>query len=461
MSTEQRLSQPRTASLRPTRARATWLHGLCCLSVLLSGVLALDGARPAHAQVLNDEIVRLLDASCEQLVGVRAGPLDPNQFGPNLIKICEFPTTQNGASSGGGTASVQSSTTSIQNGVLQRRLARARSRKQEKGTSKTSNLFQDSGTNAYLLWAGSSGDAGSDTGSDPGLGSRRFDIFGSGSYERLDRDLTGFEDGYESSIKGGTIGADYRFSDSFVAGLVATYSRQEGDFDGGGDFEVTSFIPTLFVAIVPTKRTFIQVVLGHTSQQFDVSRDVMFTVVRDPNTIVLSGVPTSETDGRVYSGSAQFGYDYSIRNFTFGPRVGVNYSRTTIDELVEDGSSGLELRIDELTVKSLQGVAGIYGSVAISAGSGVFLPQMNIEYVHEFEDSPSVLDAQFAEDLRGSSAKTFSYQTNEPDSGYFNVELGVAAVLAHGIQPYINVRTMLGNTNFDSLAGTLGIRFEL
>ncbi len=460
MSTDQRLLHARSASRSKRRRPAGRLRRLGRLALCLAAMTALDGVRPARAQALNDEIVRLLDMNCQGLADSRTGFLDPNQLGPRLGAICAFPPTFNGASAGGGSASVQSSTTSIQNSVLQRRLARAKRPTAAGGPVTSPWLSRDAIGDASLLLAGPEAESTSGDASDPALGSRRFDLFASGAFESLDRDESRFEDGFDSSVKGATIGADYRFTDKFVVGLLATYGRQEGDFDGGGDFEVTSFVPTLYASILPTEKTFIHVVLGRSAQDFDVERDVRFTVM-DPNTRVLSGTTTSETDGLIYSAGAQFGYDHSVRQVTFGPRVGVNYSRTTIDAFVETGTSGLELRLDDQTVTSFQGVAGFYGSLALSVGSGVVLPQATVEYVHEFEDSPDLLDAQFAEDLRGTNAATFHYETNAPDSDFFNLEVGVAAVFPRGIQPYINLRAMLGNTHFDNLAGTIGVRFEL
>jgi outer membrane autotransporter protein len=138
----------------------------------------------------------------------------------------------------------------------------------------------------------------------------------------------------------------------------------------------------------------------------------------------------------------------------------VNYGQTKIDPYSETGGTGLELTIDGRTVKSLQGAVGFYGSWAISTKNGIVLPQFNVGYVHEFEDDASIVTAQFAEDLRPTPTR-FTYGTSVPDSDFFNVDVGVAAAFARGIQMFVNLRFMAGNDNFDSAAGTIGIRFEL
>ena len=315
-----------------------------------------------------------------------------------------------------------------------------------------------------MLLASDSNSAAS-TGASDDYRSRRFDLFGSLGYEVLDRTASDFEDGYDSSIGRATFGLDYRFTDWFVAGLIFTYSQHDGDFDDGGDFENSSLLPTVFASFLPSEKSFVLVSLGLNLQEYDVQREASFVVADplDPNVILdaANGTPISTTDADVDLASLQFGYDFSAGNFTYGPRVSGYYSRTTVDSYTEDDGAGLELNVDEQTVKSVQGAVAFFGSWALSSKSGVFLPQFTVEYVREFEDEPTIVDAQFAQDLRGPQAVSFSYETNTPDSDFVNLDVGFSAVLANGILPYVNLRAMFGNDLFDSYSANAGVRFEL
>ena len=420
--------------------------------------VALIGlAGPSRAQSLNDEVERLLGDNCIAL-GRGTLPQDPAEFGANLLAICEVPTTSNPSSSGGGAASSQGSSLSIESAAIRKRLKRARDRKdaQEGGTS--SSWGKASAYNAQLLAPGAA--AGAET----SLGSQRFDFFASASYESLDRNLTDFEDAYDSKVTGATLGADYQFTDSFVMGVVATARKQEGDFGGGGRFEKKSFEPALYASFLPSESTFLQIVAGMGSQDFDATRNAQFTVDRpdgDPDQITeLGGLIANATESDVLSAGATFGWDRSVKSFTFGPRVGVSWASTEVDGYVESGTTGLELRVLDSEVDSLQGIVGFFGSTAISGSHGVFVPQFTVEYVHEFEDSPATLSAQFVEDLREANALTFNYLTNTPDADFFNLDIGFAQVFPGGTQLFVNIRTVLGNSLFDSYSGTLGMRFE-
>ena len=109
---------------------------------------------------------------------------------------------------------------------------------------------------------------GSETPTDSGSSSASsgFSVFASGSYETLDRNVTPFEDGYDSSILGGAFGFDYQFNDKVVAGMVVGYRKQDADFKRGGDFKMTAFEPSIYVSVLPSPKTFLQFVAGYGGQ---------------------------------------------------------------------------------------------------------------------------------------------------------------------------------------------------
>ncbi len=434
----------------------------CCgvipLTLTVLAALHVGIAPSAHAQgqpapptpSLDTVMVNLLSFNCFALGFDISDP-----WGPNLARICDVPSTGAGNSTGGGAASPQASTLSMQNSVIQERMERAKRKKQQASSPAASATARGRSGSARLKDSDAPGESGT-----PSTGSR-FDIFASGSYESLDRDVTPFEDGYDSSIVGGAFGFDYQFNDTVVAGFVAGYRKQDADFRGGGNFEMSALEPSVYALVLPSPRTFLQFCAGYGGQNSDVNRRVHFDVDEGGTPRNIDGTAASAADSKAYNASALFGFDQPAGRFTFGPRAGVNYAKTKIDPYEETGGTGLELRLNGRTVESLQAVVAFYGSAAFSTKHGVVVPQLNLRYVHEFEDDPSVLSAQFAEDLRGPTAVTFGYRTNTPDADYFNADAGVAVMFARGVQFFVNLRTMFGNNTFESSAGTIGVRFEL
>jgi outer membrane autotransporter protein len=118
------------------------------------------------------------------------------------------------------------------------------------------------------------------------------------------------------------------------------------------------------------------------------------------------------------------------------------------------------LRYDAQNITSLQSIVGVQGSTNFSTGFGVLVPQVNADYIHEFENNQRHIGVAFTEDLRANPTK-FAFQNEVPVRNYFNLGAGLVAILANGWQPFINFRAMVGNNQFNNYAGTFGLRIEM
>jgi uncharacterized protein YhjY with autotransporter beta-barrel domain len=287
-------------------------------------------------------------------------------------------------------------------------------------------------------------------------------FFATGLVEALNRDITTYQDGYKSTILGITTGADYRITRQVVAGLAVNFSNTHGDFDSGGDFNTNSYGVTLFGSYLPTDRSFVQVTAGYTNSTYLVSRAATAFVqgVMGGVNRTLSGLPGSNSHANMLNFSVLTGYDQPVGRFTVGPRLGLNYTNTHINDYAETGNSGLELKYADQWVNSLQSVVGVQGQAAISTGFGVLVPQVNADYIHEFANSQRVIGVQFVQDNRANPFR-FGFQNDRPVRDYFNLSTGLIAILPNGLQPWVNFRAMVGNKQFDDFAGTFGLRVEL
>ena len=96
-------------------------------------------------------------------------------------------------------------------------------------------------------------------------------------------------------------------------------------------------------------------------------------------------------------------------------------------------------------------------SLSISTGIGVLVPQVTAEYLHEFQDPQRKIKFAFAQDLNRTK---FRFENDRPDRNYFNLGLGVVAVLPHGFSPFVNYRALLGYDDQSSHAVAAGLRIE-
>jgi outer membrane autotransporter protein len=386
--------------------------------------------RPALAQTYDEAINGLLDKGCAGLNLITPG--SPVGFGPQLTEICTSPpATPSGSadSSGSGASPKQAEVTAL----VQQRLATAREAadgEDEKDGGASSDTVVDLGG---------------------GLG-----VYVTGEYESLNKERTRFEDGYDSNNSGLLLGVDYRFRKWLVAGVAVDYWDFDGDYDQGGGFDTDAYGIIGYASFLPSDRTFVDVVLGYARRDEDRTRQASFTDEFDRD---FEGPVRGDFNGDDYIAGVFAGYDYSIRNFTIGPRLGLNYVRNNNDSYAERGQTGLELRIDSDDWTSLQSRVGIQATAAFSTQFGVLVTQVLAAWVHEFEDDQRNINASFVQDLRPNPT-TFTFETEEPDRDYADVVIGISAVLPNGLQPFANFATLISNSQFDSYSVAIGLRAD-
>ena len=456
-------------------ARRSRAHSLRW-NILIGGLFLLQlQALDASAQVLNNQVNALLANNCAGL-GTGGFPT-PNLtgLGQNLAAICNTPQTQGATSTGGGAASVQGSAASILNRTFLGRLEDIKNEEREGAPQQSSMRFNPLGIMSMAnvrnlnvtspFYAATTGGGGSSASFATSSQSRwkGLGFFASGLVESLNRNISTFQDGYNSTILGFSAGVDYRFSKQFVAGLVGNFSNTDGDFDGGGRFSTNTYGGLAFALVMPTDKTFIQMTAGYSRNNYLVSRlatALVSSVSVVGNDRTVNSFASSNSNGDVLNLGALTGYDHPIGRFVIGPRAGVNYSQTHIGNYAENGGGGIGLKYDDQYIHSMQSTAGIQGSTVYSTQVGVIVHQVNADYIHEFANSQRHIGVQFTEDQRANPTR-FAFQNEVPVRNYFNLATGLMAVLPNGWQPFVNFRAMVGNNQFDNYAGTFGLRIEL
>ncbi len=381
------------------------LRWAACGLVIL-GILAVTV--PVEAQGLNDVLIRLLSNNCQGLIGGNT-----SAFGPQLDQLCQG--AGGAASTAGGTVGSET-----RGGADQQQVSRRLRQRQ--------------------------GAASADTGAAHGMS-----LFGSVDYQNFDKDTTRFETGFERDTVGGTFGADYLFGSGLVVGTALSYGHEFGSYDGGGGFDHDAYGILIYGSVVPITSMFVDAVAGYTRKDYSFDRHTSFA---RPG-FTTSGPTTGDTSGNEFRLGVNTGYDFLFGRFTVGPRVGVLYRETTVDGFRESGTTGLELEYDNQNIQSLTTTAGVFGSVAISTGVGVVVPQASAEYVHEFLDDQRSVGFRLVQDP---TPRRFLFQTDTPDRDYFNLGVGVSMVLPSGLQPFLNFRELVAYKDRSSHSVTLGLR---
>jgi outer membrane autotransporter protein len=273
-------------------------------------------------------------------------------------------------------------------------------------------------------------------------------MFVSADYEHklYDGDV---EANFDSDRGGLTVGLDAPMDWGLIGGALS-YSHTAGEFDaGGGEFDEDSFGGLFYASYYPSDASFIDGVIGLAGKGYNLDR----TVVAAGG---IFGRAEGDAPGFEFQSSLSGGYDFSFDNFTIGPRVGIHYLRTELDDFTESGNP-LALHYEEQVEDSLTSTVGFQGSMAISTSFGVVVPQVNAAYVHEFLNDRRTVHA-FTTD--GTNTPV-NFVTDPPDRDYFNVGGGVVFVLPEGIAPFLSYSAEVANRFEEVHTFTAGVRLEM
>lgn len=285
--------------------------------------------------------------------------------------------------------------------------------------------------------------------------------FFTATYGDGDRDGTDRTNEFDFDSYSLTAGLDYRLNDNFVMGAALSYYDVDSDFDekptvSGGDVDADGWGGFLYGTYY-VDQAYIDGMIGYSSTDYDSKRNIIIP----SNTSVpgFNQVAKGSTDSDDFSASLGAGYDFVDGALTYGPYARISYLKVDIDDYTEKGAeaTGLNLNVDDQEWKSLTSVLGAKFAYSVSKDFGVLIPQGNIGWIHEYENDSEVFTATYVADPRQNILKA---STNSPDRDYFELGIGVSAVLKSGVQLYASYDTILEFDDLTSHLISVGGRWE-
>lgn len=292
-----------------------------------------------------------------------------------------------------------------------------------------------------------------------------------GAWEELDRrpDVDN-ERGYDADIWAFDIGFDQAVSDQFTWGAVFTIGRDELEFDAeapgvgftpfsnAGSIDADSLGMRLF-AQWRMDAWFLEATAGYTAYEYEIERQFVFQ--ESTRTIPQVNMRTSaDPDGDLVTASAAAGYDFTSGAWTIGLTGNLAYTSAEVDAYREQDltQTGLSMLVGDTERTSLVGSLALDLTRAISMRSGVFVPQLRLQYQHEFDRDAESTTTSFVLDP---SATAFTVRNDDPDEDYGSAALGMVFVLANGWIPYVEAEVLFGYDDFERYGITAGVRREL
>lgn len=297
--------------------------------------------------------------------------------------------------------------------------------------------------------------AGQQTGGAAGAGQKRFGGklggFLSGNYGAGNRDETDNEDGFDFSSNGLTVGVDYRRSQKLMYGGALGYASTGTDLsqnDGGYDISGNNL--SLYGTFFHTQQIYIDGVFLYSDQDFEATRNINYGSINQS--------ASSDTSGSLLALSVEGGYEVATRNgLTATAITKLDYIKSSLDGYQESGAGAYNLSIEGRDFTEINSSVGVQLVMARSYGWGVLLPQFDLKWVHKFKDDSNGVEGTFVNDSTGTVFKT---NTDAVDQDYFNLGLGVSAIMPGGKTGYIQYEQVLGKDYYTDYSLSLGIRGE-
>jgi len=291
------------------------------------------------------------------------------------------------------------------------------------------------------------------------LASGRLGIFVNGSLGRIDKDRTQNEEGFESDSGGLTAGADYRLSESIILGGAFGWGQTNTDIDAsGGSLDTDSYSLSLYGTWYQGESLFIDGIISYGWSDYDQKRNIRYSV---PDTPDVNQTASAKFDGNHWNLALNAGYDFSRGALTLGPRIGLEYINADVDGYSErmsrpaDFGSGWASRISSQNYESFTSSLGGQFSYALSQDWGVLVPQMQLDWVHEYKDDIQVVNGSYIQDPTNT---LYSIRGDAPDSDYFNLQLGLSAQFARGQSAFVYFQKVLDYQDIDGYSVGAGIR---
>lgn len=280
-------------------------------------------------------------------------------------------------------------------------------------------------------------------------GFSRLGGFVNGRFSFGDKDRTDREEGFDYYSAGVTGGLDYRVTDNLVLGVALSYTHSDADIN----FNLGEVLTDAYgIALYGTYYVGSFYVDGHAGfewNEYETTRRIVYAT--------FDRTARGDPSGQQYTANLGAGYDFRFGPVTLAPYGRAEYVHINVDSFSETGANGLNLFIDSQSFDSFQTAFGARVTYSISTPIGVFVPQGQLEWRHEFLNDSRSIRAKYAVDPFNTF---FVIPTEDPDRNYFALSLGASAVFGRGISSFVNWETILGHRHVTNHAFVAGVRFE-
>lgn len=273
-----------------------------------------------------------------------------------------------------------------------------------------------------------------------------------------DKDTNTYETGYNFDQRSFTVGADYRFSDTFTAGLSASYGDTKLDFEEAqGTLKAKAWVGTVYGLWSVSDRIQVTGLLAYGRIKYAGDRTISYAEPTGPS---INRIAHSDTHGDQFEGTLTASYSMAGGDgWSYGPSLSLSGRTLDLNAFEETGASGLNLSFAKQSTDSVQVIAGFDVSKAISTQTGIVSPYARIQGIYETRDNRRDVRIKYVADTTG-FFPGIRLTTSAPDRTRFLVGGGLAGQFTGGWSAFVDAETILGLKDVSGYNLTLGVRKE-
>jgi uncharacterized protein with beta-barrel porin domain len=268
---------------------------------------------------------------------------------------------------------------------------------------------------------------------------------GVGVWGETDGDTLSGAPGSRYNQKGGIVGADHVFSETFIAGVAAQYTDTDIKFPGHVDrVAVNSYEAGAYASLGDTQG-YINANASYIWHSFDTYRQVFGSDTK------------GQFDGGTISACLEVGRIYEADGWRLQPVGVLSFASLSTDGYTENGTSLSRLVVKDSGFDSLKSILGGRIAYPVEMESGRrWVPEVRVSWSHEFMDNSAEFDARlfsFAED----PASYFTTKGAEYDRDSVNLGTGMNAPINDKIIVYLDYDASLSSDQTSQTASA-GLR---
>ncbi|RMD64776.1 autotransporter outer membrane beta-barrel domain-containing protein [Candidatus Parcubacteria bacterium] len=297
------------------------------------------------------------------------------------------------------------------------------------------------------------------------LAGGRLGVFVNGDVRLGSRDRTDLTEGFEFDTYGVTLGADYRFQDTFVAGTSIGYANNSIDIDEGrGELDSDGWSGSLYATwykdFDARNGIYVDGLTTYGTLEYDQIRAIRYRLQTGTQ---VNQELSGDFDGSQWAFSFGGGYRWQQGALSVGPVLYLDYISASVDgynETARDPSapgSGWRIHISDQDIESLTTKLGLDLNYAMNKSWGVLVPQLKLDWVHEFKLDADSITGYFIEDP---TREAFQLEVDRPDRDYLYFGIGAVMQLTRGLSGHVFYRKLLGHDTLNMDSISLGLRME-